>query len=1300
MRCLRPLFFLLLAVAVAVPARAQGTRIKDLPLTTTIPIDGRIALDASTFPALRGVSIAQLATNFAAAATASKLDATNGVAVGLTTATVPTTGNAVVNKTALDAAAALALAKASNLSDLASAATARTNLGLGTLATQSGTFSGTSSGVNTGDQTTITGNSGTATALQTARAINGVSFDGTSAITVPAAAGTLTGSTLASGVTGSSLVSAAGGAFGTSAYTAASAYDVAGAAVAATNGIASTFYDFVSPWARARYYGLTDLNTFGDSHTDSGAISYAIQLADTNGLTLHNYGVGGSGLVYPHIGNGVPKSLGNQVGHYMDPTTWSGVATMLSGYNDAYVQYSSDAWSTGYRLAYQSAIARLLVTNYVNLSNGRTATGATNSTLSTTGTTLVSSVTATLNPFPWGTPASDPRNTLLLQSGQRLSIDQSAAANVLFFELTTDGGGALIYVGGTNVARIDTRLPTPATTNRLAAAIVIPQSGYTLTITNTSGTNYLMALGQLPAASSVTNRVVIVGAPMQLTTTHSRTVSETLGQAAYGAAVEFSDFPVYFADPSKLMDPVSDIIGSADPDHFILSGQRKIAQAFQTAQRIVQPASKGTYVGSYGETMTLNGTAGGVVSMSLGRLDTNRVVMRLSTTGTGVYGAGDLEVGMYGADGSSLGTALTIAQDGLGARFLSSVTAGAGGAFSGVVGAPATDFISLQTSGGTAYLQARNANSIASIPLSVYANGIYWGNAGAQTGASFTSPALTTPTLGVATATSVAASGILSAGAGLTVVGTAAVAPASDFISLQTAGGTAYLQARNAGSVASIPLSVYASGISWLNAGSQSSATFIAPVLGAATATSLVASAGVTGSTITGTSGITVGNGSGNPLTTYNGGTSSIRGQDYLTAGSYRWRVATQGAESGSNAGADIRFDGYSDAGTFLASPFALERAGNVYLRAPAAGTAATYFPVYTGDPSSAYKQVVSRTAAEVRADIGAGTGSGTVTSASVTTANGVSATVATATNTPAFTFTLGAITPSSVVASGAITAGTGLTVGTGSGNPLISINGGTSSIRGFDYFSNSSLRWRMATQATESGSNAGADLRWDGYADDGTTRLSSPFALERAGNVYLRAPAAGSAATYFPVYTGDPSSVYKQVVSRTAAQVRSDIGAGTGSGTVTSVAMTVPSGLSVSGSPVTTTGTLAITTTLNGHVSGNGSGLTASATIPSTDISVTENTQTGTTYTVLSTDNGKVVTLNNAGAITVTVPTLSAGFSCTFIQKGAGQVTFSASGTTVSNAHSQTKTFGQYAAVTLYGLSSTAFVLAGDTGT
>lgn len=63
------------------------------------------------------------------------------------------------------------------------------------------------SGTNTGDQTTITGNAGTATALQTARDINGVAFDGTASITVTADASTLTGSSLPAGVTSSSLTS-------------------------------------------------------------------------------------------------------------------------------------------------------------------------------------------------------------------------------------------------------------------------------------------------------------------------------------------------------------------------------------------------------------------------------------------------------------------------------------------------------------------------------------------------------------------------------------------------------------------------------------------------------------------------------------------------------------------------------------------------------------------------------------------------------------------------------------------------------------------------------------------------------------------------------------------------------------------------------------------------------------------------------------------------------------------------------------------------------------------------------------
>ena len=92
-------------------------------------------------------------------------------------------------------------------------------------------------------------------------------------------------------------------------------------------------------------------------------------------------------------------------------------------------------------------------------------------------------------------------------------------------------------------------------------------------------------------------------------------------------------------------------------------------------------------------------------------------------------------------------------------------------------------------------------------------------------------------------------------------------------------------------------------------------------------------------------------------------------------------------------------------------------------------------------------------------------------------------------------------------------------------------------------------------------------------------------------------------------------------------------------------------------------------------------------------------NDQTGTSYTVAASDNGKVVVLNNASAVTVTVPSgLGAGFNCSFVQKGAGQVSFSASGTTVNNRQSHTKINGQYGVASIVAYAADTFVLAGDT--
>jgi len=80
------------------------------------------------------------------------------------------------------------------------------------------------------------------------------------------------------------------------------------------------------------------------------------------------------------------------------------------------------------------------------------------------------------------------------------------------------------------------------------------------------------------------------------------------------------------------------------------------------------------------------------------------------------------------------------------------------------------------------------------------------------------------------------------------------------------------------------------------------------------------------------------------------------------------------------------------------------------------------------------------------------------------------------------------------------------------------------------------------------------------------------------------------------PIFTGDMDI---SGVSN-LAEVGAILVAATGQGTVTSVNLSVPTGLSVSGGPITGSGTLAVTTTLSGMLKGNGSGFVVAT--PGTD--------------------------------------------------------------------------------------------------
>lgn len=106
---------------------------------------------------------------------------------------------------------------------------------------------------------------------------------------------------------------------------------------------------------------------------------------------------------------------------------------------------------------------------------------------------------------------------------------------------------------------------------------------------------------------------------------------------------------------------------------------------------------------------------------------------------------------------------------------------------------------------------------------------------------------------------------------------------------------------------------------------------------------------------------------------------------------------------------------------------------------------------------------------------------------------------------------------------------------------------------------------------------------------------------------------------------------------------------------------------------------------------------------LPSVTLTLTLNAQTGTTYTLVAGDVNKLVTLNNASAITLTVPNgiFTTGQQIHCQQIGAGQVTVASDGTTVLTSTGATSTApklrAQYSACTIICTSSNNFTVIGD---
>ena len=216
---------------------------------------------------------------------------------------------------------------------------------------------------------------------------------------------------------------------------------------------------------------------------------------------------------------------------------------------------------------------------------------------------------------------------------------------------------------------------------------------------------------------------------------------------------------------------------------------------------------------------------------------------------------------------------------------------------------------------------------------------------------------------------------------------------------------------------------------------------------------------------------------------------------------------------------------------------------------------------------------------------------------------------------------------------------------------------------------------------------------------DPDTTNEEIVFITATSGDTFtiVRARAGTSGvqhsagATVKHVLTSDDLNAFKLSISPVASM--GFAGSTSGSTTVQATAVAGSTTLTLPAATDTLVGRATTDTLTNKTLT--------SPTINDAKQNLTLNAQTGTTYTFVLADNGKLVTLDNASAITVTVPANSSvayatGAIINLQQIGAGQVTVAAAaGVTINGTG--TKTRAQWSAASLVKTATNTWTLIGD---
>jgi len=212
-------------------------------------------------------------------------------------------------------------------------------------------------------------------------------------------------------------------------------------------------------------------------------------------------------------------------------------------------------------------------------------------------------------------------------------------------------------------------------------------------------------------------------------------------------------------------------------------------------------------------------------------------------------------------------------------------------------------------------------------------------------------------------------------------------------------------------------------------------------------------------------------------------------------------------------------------------------------------------------------------------------------------------------------------------------------------------------------------------------------------FFQDATTKPVGTVNFSEAGLTYATIKVGGAAIgsvtnTEIGYLSGVTSAIQTQI------DTKAPLASPTFTGTVT-VPATITSGSAVITLP-TSTATLATTSNLSSYLTTS----TASTTYAPLIQTTSTPTFTSNNYTLIAGDKDKILLASNsttAGTVTVPASVFAVGSVITIVQTGTGQLTLTASGTTINSNGTKLKLNGQYASCQLICTASNTFLAIGN---